>query len=328
MRIFPLFALLIASLAIPASAQTIQSDAPGTSDPSGLKRIEGAFIIGYDQSGFDDMKVPLSTVGYDGPEKSVTIEGPRTRVIYLVPGDRSPLEVIRNYEAELTTLGFETTFTCGGKDCGPASAMSQYLYPREGQLKTRGRITASVFSLPRDDQRYLLATNPETNRTVSIYVAFETFDHFPELHEKTIVLMDVIDGQPLTRRMEFVSAEKMALSLDADGRVSLYGIHFDHDSDALKPESDPTLEEIAKFLGAAPDLRVFVVGHTDMTGGYDYNIALSQRRAKAVVQALTARHGVAADRLDSAGVGPLAPVAENETEAGRALNRRVELVRR
>ncbi len=319
---------LLGCLAVPSLAQDIVSDAPGTSDPSDLKRIEGALIIGYDQSGFDELSLPTSKVTYDGPASSTTIEGPRTRVLYLVPGDRSPLEVIRNYEAELSEQGYEKMYDCGKDECGPASAMSQYLYPRDARLKTLGRVTTSAFSLPRDDHRYLFATNPETGRTVSIYVAFETFDHFPELFEKTLVLMDVIEGKPLTRRMEFVSAEEMALSLGADGRVSLYGVHFAHDSDALTPESDPTLEEIARFLAAHPDTRVFVVGHTDMTGGYDYNIDLSQRRARSVVKALTGRYAVPAARLEPAGVGPLAPVAENLTENGRALNRRVELVRR
>ncbi len=323
-----LIAALITCLAAPIWAQDIVSDAPGTSDPPDLKRIEGAVIIGYDQSGFDELSVPTSKMTYDGPETASTFEGPRTRVIYLVPGDRSPLEVIRNYQAELAEQGYEVLYDCGKDACGPASAMSQYLYPREARLKTLGRVTGGAFSLPREDHRYLVATHPDTGRTVSVYAAFESFDHFPELFEKTLVLVDVIESEVLTRRMEFVSAEEMALSLGADGRVALYGVQFDHDSDALTVASDLTLAEIAKFLAAAPELQVFVVGHTDMTGGYDYNIALSQRRAGSVVEALTGRYGIDASRLEAAGVGPLAPVAENLTEDGRALNRRVELVRR
>lgn len=326
-RLFSTLAL-IACLAAPAVAKDILFDAPGTSDPSDLKRIEGAVIFGYDQSGYDELLVPTSRVTFDGPETATTIEGPRTRVMYVVPGDRSPLEVIRNYQAELAEMGYEVLYECGNDDCGPASAMSQYLYPRDARLQTMGRVTSGAFSLPRADHRYLVANHAETGHTVSIYAAFETFDHFPELFEKTLVLVDVIEAAPLTRRMEFVSAEEMALSLGADGRVSLYGVHFAHDSDALTAESDPTLEEISKFLSAEPDTQVFVVGHTDMTGGYDYNIDLSRRRAVSVVEALTGRYAISADRLEPAGVGPLAPVAENMTEDGRALNRRVELVRR
>ncbi len=327
MRLFSTLGLL-AFLAAPAFAQDIVADAPGTSDPTDLKRIEGALIFGYDQTGYDEFSYPTSTVTYDGPDTATTIEGPHTRVLYLVPGDRSPLEVIRNYQAELDEMGFEILYECSSDECGPVSQMSQYLYPRDLRLKTMGRVTAGAFSSPRGDQRYLVANNAETGRTVSIYAAFETFDHWSELHEKTLVLVDVIEGAPLSRRMEFVSAEEMALNLGADGRVTLYGVQFAHDSDALTPDSDPTLEEIAKFLTAEPDTRVFVVGHTDMTGGHDYNIDLSQRRAASVVQALTGRYGIPAAQLEPAGVGPLAPVAENLSEDGRALNRRVELVRR
>ncbi len=331
MRIAPILATVLAvvgCLASPAFAQDFTADAPGARDPDDLKRIEGALIFGYDQSGFDEVTVPTGKVGYERAESSEVFEGPRTRLLYAVPGDRSPLEVIRNYEAELAEAGYKTLYECGKLDCGPVSAMSKFLYPPSGQLKTLGRVTAAAFSLPRDDQRYLLARNAETGRTVSLYAAYETFDHFPQLFEKTIVLLDVVEGKPLARRMEFVSAQEMALSLEASGRVSLYGVQFAHDSDVLTPESEPSLAEISKFLAAAPDVQVFVVGHTDMTGGYAYNMDLSQRRAASVVAALTGKYGIKSARLEAAGVGPLAPVGENQTEDGRALNRRVELVRR
>ena len=74
-----------------------------------------------------------------------------------------------------------------------------------------------------------------------------------------------------------------------------------------------------------PNLKVAVVGHTDNTGDFNYNLQLSQRRAKAMVDALV-KDGVAADRLAAVGVGSLSPVAPNNTPEGRAQNRRVELV--
>ena len=74
-----------------------------------------------------------------------------------------------------------------------------------------------------------------------------------------------------------------------------------------------------------PDLKVAVVGHTDSTGDFNYNLKLSERRAKAMVEALV-KDGVAANRLAGVGVGPLSPVAPNDTPEGRAQNRRVELV--
>lgn len=91
---------------------------------------------------------------------------------------------------------------------------------------------------------------------------------------------------------------------------------------------DSALAEIAAALRADPTLTLSVVGHTDNQGDYGYNRALSERRALAVVAALGADATIAADRLLPVGVGPVSPVASNESDEGRALNRRVELVER
>jgi len=95
----------------------------------------------------------------------------------------------------------------------------------------------------------------------------------------------------------------------------------------VKPESTPALEQVAKLLAADTSLKLWVVGHTDAVGKIDDNMKLSQARAEAVVTVLTTKHGVAAARLKGYGVGPLAPVATNDTDEGRAKNRRVELVK-
>jgi outer membrane protein OmpA-like peptidoglycan-associated protein len=94
----------------------------------------------------------------------------------------------------------------------------------------------------------------------------------------------------------------------------------------LKPESRPTLDEIARLLRAQPQLAVVIVGHTDSQGAYDHNMDLSRRRAEAVAQALVSSYQIARTRLRTAGVGFLAPVGSNATDEGRTLNRRVELV--
>ena len=94
----------------------------------------------------------------------------------------------------------------------------------------------------------------------------------------------------------------------------------------IKPESRPTLDEIAKLLRAQPQLGVVIVGHTDSQGTFDYNMDLSRRRAEAVAAELAKSYKIAAARLRTAGVGFLAPVGPNASDDGRALNRRVELV--
>jgi len=130
----------------------------------------------------------------------------------------------------------------------------------------------------------------------------------------------------LMRQDVTANAASMASGLKESGKVALYGIYFDTGKAVVKPESEPTLKEIAKLLAADAKLKLYVVGHTDNQGGLDYNMKLSKDRADAVVKALVGTHKVAAARLAAFGVGPLSPVASNLTEEGRAKNRRVELV--
>lgn len=123
------------------------------------------------------------------------------------------------------------------------------------------------------------------------------------------------------------NAEVFTNDIKVTGHASVYGILFDTGKSEIKPESEKALAEIVKLLQNDAGLKLNVVGHTDSVGVMDANVKLSQARAEAVVQALVARHGIAAGRLKGYGVGPLAPVASNDTEDGRAKNRRVELVK-
>jgi outer membrane protein OmpA-like peptidoglycan-associated protein len=125
-----------------------------------------------------------------------------------------------------------------------------------------------------------------------------------------------------------VSADQIAASIIDEGKAVFYGLYFDTDKAALKPESAPTLAEMAKWLKANPKFSVFIVGHTDMQGAVEHNLSLSRARGEAVVSALIKQHGIRAERLSSAGVGSYAPVSNNTAEAGRAKNRRVEMVLR
>jgi len=120
--------------------------------------------------------------------------------------------------------------------------------------------------------------------------------------------------------------DRVADALRRDGRVVLRGITFDTASARLQPGSEPAVRTIGDMMNANPDLRLAVVGHTDNVGGFDSNKALSERRAQTIVTMLNRDYDVASDRLVSLGVGPVAPIASNDDEAGRAENRRVELV--
>jgi outer membrane protein OmpA-like peptidoglycan-associated protein len=129
-------------------------------------------------------------------------------------------------------------------------------------------------------------------------------------------------------KQDVVSAATWRDEIRSTGHTAVYGIYFDTDKAELKPESDAALQEIAKLLGQDASLRLMVVGHTDLAGDITHNMQLSERRAKAVLTALTTRFKIAPPRLTAYGVGPLCPVAPNDTEEGRARNRRVELVKR
>ena len=137
--------------------------------------------------------------------------------------------------------------------------------------------------------------------------------------------LTIVESQ--TMRQEVVAdAKAMRNDLADTGKTIVHGIYFDTASATIKPESEPALVEMVKLLNGSPALKVYVVGHTDNVGSLESNLKLSSDRAASVVKAITAR-GVAASRLKSAGVGPYSPVASNDTDGGKAKNRRVEFVK-
>jgi len=117
-------------------------------------------------------------------------------------------------------------------------------------------------------------------------------------------------------------------ALEADGRVATQGIYFASGSDKIQPESTPTLAEIAGMLKDHPDLDLLIEGHTDNVGNAASNLALSQRRAAAVRQALIDIYKIDGNRLTTQGFGDTVPAAPNTTPEGRQQNRRVELVKK
>lgn len=124
---------------------------------------------------------------------------------------------------------------------------------------------------------------------------------------------------------ESAGAKQLAQKLQEQQKVQIYGIYFDFASAQIKPESKPTLDEIAEVMRLHPDWKLNVAGHTDNVGGDDFNLDLSKKRSEAVKAALVSQYQIAPDRLITAGYGASAPVETNATMEGRARNRRVEL---
>ena len=123
------------------------------------------------------------------------------------------------------------------------------------------------------------------------------------------------------------NADAMGNDITNTGHVSVYGIFFDTGKAEIKPESDAAIAQISILLKNNGTLNLLVVGHTDNVGSIESNMKLSKDRADAVVSALVTKYGIAATRLKSFGVASLSPVASNDTEEGKAKNRRVELVK-
>jgi OmpA-OmpF porin, OOP family len=150
---------------------------------------------------------------------------------------------------------------------------------------------------------------------------FSNWESFNEGRDYDLV---IIETQAMVQEVT-ADAKVMGQEIKAAGKTIIHGIYFDTGSAVIKPESEPALAEMAKLMNATPALKAFIVGHTDNVGGLDMNLKLSADRAESLVKALVSR-GIAAARLKSAGVGPYSPIASNKEEAGRAQNRRVELV--
>jgi OmpA-OmpF porin, OOP family len=348
---FATVTLLLA--ASPSVAVAQLADVKGSKDHPMVSRYAGSVIIGYDFRKFDEFVIPLAVlrraVGRPAaggrsrppfePAKSQRVEGRVTRILYVGPPDRSPLEIVRNYELELKKNGFETLYSCAAAQCGEddGGLAEHYLYPLDKRLsqtpprgtgRPEGQISEYALGSP-INQRYVAAkrSRPEGDVYVSVYVATNRATHHKETQDHPVILLDVVEAVPIDSGMVTVDAAAMAKDIASAGHVALYGIYFDTDKTDLKPESQPTLQEIAKLMKQDAGLKLYIVGHTDNVGTFEYNVGLSERRAAAVVKALAATHGVAVVRLRPAGVGMLSPVAPNEREDGRARNRRVELVK-
>lgn len=301
------FCIILLVTCLPALA----ADVPGSADYGDIGRYEGSEIMEYRVEDYGTTVFATGPVqkDSDAEDTALSVEGRISRILYQVPTGVSALEVFRNFETRATGTNYEIVFSGGPEEI------------RDYTFKYGHPVEILHESEIGDGIHYFLAQK-EASGAMN-YLSVLVAPHGGG--QGTRVGLIAAETKPMALQM--VDAKQMQLSLNETGRVALYGIYFDHDSATIEPESKPTLDEIAALLNDEPELRIIVVGHTDYVGGYDYNMGLSQRRAKAVRDALVADYGIAEGRLASAGVGYLAPMATNESEDGRALNRRVELVR-
>ncbi|MDB6076829.1 MAG: hypothetical protein JWO82_576 [Akkermansiaceae bacterium] len=307
------------------------ADVAGSKDPAGLKRYEGSSIIGYQAPKQDEYfysKGKAREFGKRNPfgDEGQKLEGHVSRVTYLVPdAGRSTYEVYTNYKSEFEQLGLEVVYA-------PEPDKAGWFGPTYANWEEAGKL-GQILEYNEAAERYLIARTSGASPTY--YVLFVTSYQdgvIPRALEgklqkgMPLVQLDIIAPANVESRMKLVKADEMEKRIGEEGGVALYGILFDFNSDTLKAESKPTLDQIAELLKKNSSLKLYVVGHTDQVGTLEFNRDLSDRRAKSVVKALVSDYQISQGRLASAGVAFLAPVASNATEEGRAKNRRVVLI--
>jgi OmpA-OmpF porin, OOP family len=204
------------------------------------------------------------------------------------------------------------SFVYERKEGGRSISMLQIVRNYEAAIK---RVGGKILGT--GDERRMAAEVRKNGNLTGVYV--EVFN------DGRTYNLTIVETQTMKQDV-IADANAMRNDIAETGKTIIQGIYFDTGSAAIKSESEPALVEMVKLLKGSPALKVYVVGHTDNVGGLESNLKLSSDRAASVVKALTAR-GIAASRLKSAGVGPYSPVTSNDTDEGKAKNRRVEFVK-
>jgi len=329
----------IAAILVPG-AHGQPTDLPSTSDHTAISRFAGSALIAYDQKSFDEYELVLSI--WDRTEREWTtsrmVEGRVSRRAYIAPEGTTLVEAFRNFETAIEGADLEVLFSCRAPECGVGTTFSSGLYRG---MPDRLRATDHYHNFNSIKEfAYIAAEGEHQGKQLWIGVGMgikaaagiryrDADSRVQKVQtDRLVFFIDVIEGAAMRTGMVTVTADALEEGMKRDGKVMLAGVFFDTNKAVVKPESKIALEAIAGYLKSKPGVKFFVAGHTDATGSYDHNLELSDARAKAVVTTLSEEYGISASRLMAVGVGPVAPIASNDTEDGRAGNRRVELVKR
>lgn len=325
--------LLLPCLAFAAAEMPKEDTVKGAKDHPLLSRFTGSKLTGYRFKEFDEVelvagKKVTNKDNKDVFEKMQVIEGKYTRIIYAYPAERSSLEVMRNYQAAIQKAGLKTIYGCEKAACGDGFGGIFMPYMEQGGFQGEGNSDywASPFNYGRADERYLLASGKRSDGSTifaGVYVVG------PSDGKLGGVYLQIVEPKAMETDKVSVNlnAEDMSKGLALEGKIALYGLYFDTGKALIKPESKPQLAEMAALLQKEAALKVFIVGHTDNQGAAASNVTLSQQRADAVVKALVSDYKISASRLAAKGVASYSPIASNDSDVGKAKNRRVELVK-
>jgi OmpA-OmpF porin, OOP family len=336
-RALAIGAVGLMALASSAFGQARQ-DVAGGKDHALLSRYQGSWLIAYRQQPFAQVR-PLAMMTESGAarlklDRSLSVEGEVAELFYVSPKGRTALEVQRNYETALTQAGAKILYTCTGNDydChgggGPANPL---LLNREVPLKQQAQTTdGAYYAFGATAKNLRMSVMQLTRGGVTSYITAYTVDcpnDSKDFGGSAATYLQIVQPKAMDAgKVTVFDAKQIANGLQEEGKMSFYGIYFATGKADLQPQSKAQLEQMAKTLTQSPALKVFIVGHTDNQGGVEANVALSQRRAEAVVASLVRDYKIDANRVAAKGVASFAPLASNTAESGRARNRRVEMV--
>lgn len=325
------FVVLFLSLSSAAVAQDID----GGQDHPLISRFPNTSISAFFESEFERSSVATGPITEEIHQQQGRTalppverhEGNVTSITYIADSrETSPLAIFSNYERAFDEEGFTTTFQCESDlQCGERFVTQLYWY---GDPQRQGRhkgLDAPNVNGSRHTYFYWTGehTIDQTQYIVSLLVTQHTNGSFPSKIVIDVNEVDVLDDGQID-----ITPDELSSQLETEGRVVLDGIYFAFDSAELDPRSEASIAVVGELLRSQPTEKFYVVGHTDSVGALEYNQGLSLARAQSVVSALRQEFNINSTRILPFGVGPISPISTNQTDAGRALNRRVELVLR
>ncbi|NOY22200.1 MAG: OmpA family protein [Acidobacteria bacterium] len=301
-------------------------DVAGSRNYPLISRFSGSIIQYYKVLKWDKYVLPVSPIVPEGGgktwKKKLAVAGKITRIQYSVSQDNNSIFVYTNYLNALKKADWKILFTgSSDRELGnDSSEWCNYYYGSDGL--NQGRFGNS-FGPGGDNHCYIAAEYQDEDRTVYAAIYIVDYEEGPKGLAFTLITQDTIEIQ--NPKIGLVTAKIMTDKIHSKGHVALDGVYFETGKATLKENSKAALMNIASFLKANSNKKFYVVGHTDNTGAFDRNMALSLNRAKAVRNTMVQQYQIPASQLKAAGVGPLTPVLSNSTDEGRARNRRVEI---
>lgn len=251
-----------------------------------------------------------------------TVEGRVTQQAWRIEAaSLTTLQLVRPLREQLRNDRYRIIFECQTEACGGFDFRFgiEVLPPPEMRVNIGDFRFLAAERIGADGPEYLTLL---TSRTAG--AGYVQITHIGPLTDVPAPIADA-KAAPL-RVLDAAPDATLADQLEQIGRAVLADLSFETGSAQLAEQDNASLQALADYLANAPERRVALVGHTDSSGSLEINIALSKRRAASVLERLVSAYGVDRGQLEAEGMGYLAPISSNLTEAGRAANRRVEVI--